>query len=61
MTGIQLTAAMRQMGSRVPVLLVSGHGGTSLAERAASAGVHCVLAKPLQRSELIRALNEVLT
>ena len=61
MTGIQLTAAMRQMGSRVPVLLVSGHGGTSLAERAASAGVHRVLAKPLQRSELIRALNEVLT
>jgi FixJ family two-component response regulator len=60
MTGIQLTEAMRQMGSRIPVLLMSGHGGASLAERAASAGVHRVLTKPLQRPDLTRALNEVL-
>ena len=60
MTGIQLTEAMRRMGSRIPVLLVSGHGGALLAERAASAGVDRVLTKPLQRSDLARALNEVL-
>jgi len=60
MTGIQLTEAIRRMGSHVPVLLMSGHGGAALAERAASAGVHRVLAKPLQRADLTRALNEVL-
>jgi signal transduction histidine kinase len=60
MTGIELTEAMREMGVRIPVLLVSGHGGALLAERAAAAGVRRVLAKPLQRRDLARALNEVL-
>jgi signal transduction histidine kinase/ActR/RegA family two-component response regulator len=60
MTGIQLTEAMRKMGSRIPVLLVSGHGGALLAERAAAAGVRRVLTKPLQRVDLARALSEVL-
>jgi CheY-like chemotaxis protein len=60
MTGIQLTETMRQRGVRVPVLLVSGHGGALLAERAAAACVHRVLTKPLRRFELARALNEVL-
>ncbi len=45
MTGIQLTEAMRRMGSRIPVLLVSGHGGALLAERAASAGVRSRVGK----------------
>jgi CheY-like chemotaxis protein len=48
------------MGLRIPVLLVSGHGGALLAERAAAAGVQRVLAKPLQRFDLARALSEVL-
>jgi len=60
MTGIQLAEALREMGSNVPVLLVSGYGGALLAERAAAAGVHRVLTKPLQGSDLARALNEVL-
>jgi len=60
MTGIQLAEALRRRGSRTPVLLVSGHGGALLAERAAAAGVDRVLTKPLQRSDLARALNEVL-
>jgi ActR/RegA family two-component response regulator len=38
------------------VLLVSGYGGTSLAARAATAGVTRVLVKPLQRADLMRAL-----
>ena len=60
LSGTQLTEAMRQFAPQLPVLLVSGYGGALLAARAAAAGVTRVLAKPLQRAELARALAEVL-
>jgi CheY-like chemotaxis protein len=60
MTGTQLTEALRRQAPRLPVLLVSGFGGRSLARRAAAAGVTRVLAKPLQRAELAQALDELL-
>jgi CheY-like chemotaxis protein len=60
LSGTQLTAALRLFDARLPVLLISGYGGAALAARAASAGVTRVLAKPLQRAELARALAEIL-
>jgi signal transduction histidine kinase len=60
LSGTQLTQALRQRAPHVPVLLVSGYGGALLAQRAAAAGVTRVLAKPLQRADLARALAEVL-
>jgi signal transduction histidine kinase len=58
--GTQLAQAVRAFAPRLPVLLVSGYGGALLAQRAAAAGVTRVLAKPLPRAELARALAELL-
>ena len=60
LTGTQLTHALREQAPQLPVLLISGYGGALLASRAAVAGVTRVLAKPLQRTELARALAELL-
>ncbi|PTT91006.1 hypothetical protein DBR42_04760 [Pelomonas sp. HMWF004] len=60
LTGTQLTRTLRAAGQHLPVLLVSGHGGALLAQRATAAGVTRVLSKPLQRASLARALGEVL-
>ncbi len=56
LTGIQLTEAIRQFAPTLPILMVSGYGGASLAQRAAAAGVSRLLTKPLQREELARAM-----
>ena len=58
LSGTQLTQAVRSLAPQMPVLLVSGYGGTLLARRARDAGVTLVLSKPLQRAELSRALAE---
>ncbi|MEO8119231.1 MAG: ATP-binding protein [Rhodoferax sp.] len=60
LTGTQLIAALSLDAPHVPVLLVSAYGGALLAQRAVSAGVTKVLAKPLQRAELARALADLL-
>jgi signal transduction histidine kinase/CheY-like chemotaxis protein len=60
LSGTALAEAARAASPGLPVLLVSGYGGLSLAQRAAAAGVRRVLAKPLQRAELAAALAEVL-
>jgi nitrogen-specific signal transduction histidine kinase/ActR/RegA family two-component response regulator len=56
LTGIQFTEAIRSFAPTLPILMVSGYGGASLAQRAATAGVSRLLTKPLQRDELARAL-----
>jgi CheY-like chemotaxis protein len=60
LTGTQLTEALRRFAPLLPVLLVTGYGGASLAQRAAAAGVTRVLAKPLRRQDLARALADIL-
>lgn len=56
LTGIQLTEAIRQFAPHLPILMVSGYGGASLAQRATTAGVSRLLTKPMQREELARAM-----
>ncbi|NMM77463.1 hypothetical protein B2J89_12300 [Acidovorax sp. SRB_24] len=60
LTGTELAAALRAHAPGLPVLLLSGYGGASLARRATAAGVARVLAKPLQRADLARALVDLL-
>jgi len=60
LSGTALVAAAHEVAPGLPVLLVSGYGGASLAQRAAAIGVTRVLAKPLQRSELADALANLL-
>ena len=58
--GTQLTEAVRSFAPDLPVLLISGYGGALLAQRAAQAGVTRILAKPVQRAVLARALADLL-
>jgi CheY-like chemotaxis protein len=60
LSGTRMTQMLRPFAPQLPVLLVSGYGGVSLAQRAAAAGVTRVLAKPLHSADLARALAELL-
>jgi signal transduction histidine kinase len=59
LTGTQLAAALQTDAPGLPVLLVSGYGGTLLAQRAVEAGITRVLGKPLRRADLAQALAEL--
>ncbi|WP_394788921.1 ATP-binding protein [Rhodoferax sp.] len=60
LNGIQLTESIRRLLPQLPILMVSGYGGASLAQRAAAAGVSKLLTKPMQRADLARAMAELL-
>jgi CheY-like chemotaxis protein len=60
LTGTQLAQEIRVLRPDIPVILMSGHGGEDLAQRAAVAGVREILRKPLQKRVLADALARVL-
>jgi short subunit dehydrogenase-like uncharacterized protein len=60
LTGTELTRQVRQVRPDIPVVMMSGHGGAQLAERAAAVGISEVLRKPLQRRDLSEALERTL-
>jgi len=60
LTGAELAREIRRIRPDMPVVLLSGHGGTQLAERAAAIGVNELLRKPLQARDLAESLARVL-
>ena len=60
MNGTTLATRLRTMRPDLPVLLMSGFGGAQLQQRAAAAGIRRVLSKPLERTELARAISAAL-
>jgi PAS domain S-box-containing protein len=60
LTGTELAREIRQRRPDIPIILVSGHGGTQLAKAAAAIGVNELLRKPLQRFDLADSLARVL-
>jgi CheY-like chemotaxis protein len=60
LVGIELAREIRLLRPDVPIILMSGHGGTALMHRAAAIGVKEVLHKPLQRVDLAEALARAL-
>lgn len=58
--GISLIKSAKAIRPNVPVLLVSGYLGTSIAERAKSAGADLVLRKPVATAELASSLAQLL-
>jgi PAS domain S-box-containing protein len=58
--GTELARHFRQCRPGVPIIVVSGHGGTQLAKAAALIGVNELLCKPLERRELAESLARVL-
>jgi CheY-like chemotaxis protein/two-component sensor histidine kinase len=60
LVGTELTQHLRRTRPDIPIILVSGHGGTQLARAAAIIGVNELLRKPLERRELAEAVARVL-
>jgi PAS domain S-box-containing protein len=59
-TGTELAQEIRRLQPTVPIILMSGHGGAELTERAAAVGAQEVLHKPLQSREVAESLARVL-
>ena len=60
LVGTELASEIRKLRSTIPIILMSGHGGSQLEKRAAAIGVSEVLHKPLQRRDLAESLAQVL-
>jgi CheY-like chemotaxis protein/anti-sigma regulatory factor (Ser/Thr protein kinase) len=60
MTGVQLTAALRQLRPDIPVILCTGFSQTMDAEQAHALGINAFLMKPLSLRELGAAAHDVL-
>jgi PAS domain S-box-containing protein len=60
LTGTELAGQLRRLQPDLPIILMSGHGGSALARQAAEIGVNEVLRKPLQRRDLAEAVARVL-
>jgi PAS domain S-box-containing protein len=60
LVGTDLAAEIRRLRPAIPIILMSGYGGTQLTNRAAEIGVNEVLRKPLHRRDLAESLARVL-
>lgn len=57
MDGLEVQAAMNDRGLRMPVILITGHGETTLAVKAMKAGALDFIEKPFDREELLESLK----
>jgi PAS domain S-box-containing protein len=60
LTGTELAREICRLRTEIPVVLMSGYGGTALAARAAAAGVREVLRKPLESRDLAESVARAL-
>ena len=60
LAGTELAREIRGIRPALPILLMSGHGGPQLANRAAALGIDSTLRKPLHGRDLAEALSRVL-
>lgn len=60
MTGSKLAEHIREISNAVPIILMSGYAGTTLAARALAVGALDVLNKPLVSRDIARALEAAL-
>jgi signal transduction histidine kinase/CheY-like chemotaxis protein len=60
LTGSQLAREVRKLHVDIPIILMSGYGGTALAAPALAAGANVVLGKPLVARDIARCLASVI-
>jgi len=60
MSGLDLVRELNARGSRVPILMITGHGDIPLAVEAMRAGVVDFIEKPFSESRMLDALNRAL-
>jgi len=58
MDGLALQRELAERHSRLPVIIMTGHGDVDLARRAFKADAFDFLEKPLEESKLINAIND---
>jgi PAS domain S-box-containing protein len=58
--GSDLARELRQIRPGIPIIVMSGFGGSRLAERAAAIGINALLRKPLRNRELAESLEHIL-
>jgi CheY-like chemotaxis protein len=61
LAGTEFAREIRQLAPAIPIVLMSGYGGSQLAQRAAAVGIIEVLRKPLQRRDLAESLARLLS
>src|SRR5258705_12952868 len=60
LVGTELAHQIRRIQPSLPIILMSGHGGAQLTQKAAAVGAQEVLRKPLQGRDLAESLARVL-
>lgn len=60
MDGIALVEHLREIGCRIPVVVITGHGDVELAVQAMKAGVTDFIEKPFESDVILRAVRRAL-
>lgn len=60
MTGIDLVKQLNELGARIPVIVITGHGDVPLAVEAMKAGVVDFIEKPFEDEAIITAVRSAL-
>src|SRR5262249_44738068 len=58
--GLELQERLNEIGSRLPILFLTGHGSVETGVQAVKAGAEDVLTKPVSKSTLIEAIERAL-
>lgn len=59
-SGLDLQAALRNLGDALPIIFLTGHGDVPMSVRAIKAGAEDFLTKPVQRETLLSAIKNAL-
>jgi len=59
MNGIELTRVLRQGGSNMPIMLMTGHADRELQTDVISAGADAVLGKPVELALLLEEIERI--
>jgi len=60
MSGIALQAKLKEMGARIPIVFISGHGDIAMAVNAIKDGAVDFVQKPYHEQQLLDAIDEAL-
>lgn len=60
MSGIALQARLKEMGARIPIVFISGHGDIAIAVNAIKDGAVDFVQKPYHEQQLLDAINAAL-
>jgi two-component system response regulator FixJ len=58
MDGLELLDALTLRGSRLPVVMITGHFGRGIRQRAMRSGANTLLQKPVTGAELVEAIHQ---